>query len=726
MAGIDKTDVAKGPMPESAEVYFANLPTPQCANEVWSRIEGYYNEMRRTGRMALYRNSFMNFYMGYIYRASMFKSGEQGELTRSFVNHERNILLHLKKITTRNKLTYKAQVRNSSANSAQAIQFANGLAERYASAEEYDLDPKGKQAVEDVLVFGESSLVGLWDRFKGKPVVQDPNTGQMYNEGDMEYFNVTPIDHIINTAHQSRDLLQWRVIRRWVNKYDWAAMYPKFKDQVVSLNDTESSYGTKLVTLLRHDNETIPVFYFFHKTTPAVPKGRLLIMADPTTVFEDGPLDQGEGKRGYDHIPVYDMVVTTMQGSPFGYTVAFDLIPQQQLYNEVFSAVATNNINFATQCVMTPKGSNIHYQNLASGMTLIEYDPKMGPNQGKPEALNLLHSAPESYTLLDKIRTNMEIVGGISAFERGQADESITSGQYAALVSTQSVIFNADLQSAYTHMMKACMTGTVKTIKKNMIGKKIARIVGSTSEPYLKEFQASDLQDIDSIDIDLVNPMLQTPAGKMNMADNMMKTGLIKDAQQYIGVYTEGDLPMLYHRQETQLKLVKQENEELMKGTQFECAVTDNHVMHILEHTAIIDTMEARLNPNTPYVIAALFHIQSHLNKLAGGMKLRPTTQDQANAQASNGASLMEGPINPILAGIIGDPTLPPGTPSMIQLPPLVGGGGGGPPPTAQGTPPPPPGGKQPQSPPGQPSQPSQKLPQTGTPGPQPQAVANG
>lgn len=701
-------------MSETADTYFANLPTSDCANACWDRIEAYYNEMRRTGRLALYRNSFMNFYMGWIYRASMFKGGEQGELTRSFVNHERNILLHLKVMTTQNKIAFKAQVRNSSSKAAQVIEFANGLAERYSSGVDYDLDSKGKQSVEDDLVFGESSIVGLWNRFKGDPMVQDPATGVIYRDGDMEYFNVTPIDQIINTAHQDRSLVQWRIIRRWVNKYDWAAMYPTFKEKVTSLQDTETTYGTKLVTLLRHDDETIPVFYFFHAPTPAVPKGRLLIMADPTTVFEDGPLDQGDGKKGYDHVPVYDMIVTTMQGSPFGYTVAFDLIPQQQLYNEVFSAVATNNINFATQCVIGPKGGNLHYQDLGTGMTYLEYDPKMG-NNAKPEALNLLHSQPESYTLLDKIKTNMEIIGGITSLQRGQPDVNITSGQYAALVSTQAVIFNSDLQKAYARLMKNVMTGTVKTVKKNMIGKKVARIVGTTAEPYLKEFQSADLQDIDSIDIDLTNPMLQTPAGKMQMADNLMKTGLVKDAQQYIGVYTEGDLPQLYHRQETQLKLVKQENEALMAGTQFECCITDNHVMHILEHTAIIDTMEARLKPNEPYVLATLFHIQSHLNKLAGGQKLMPTPQDMAMAQQTGGASMMEGPINPILAGIIGDPTLPPGTPSMIQLPPMVPG---------NMPPPPPPGNRQPTGPAGSPSQPSQTLPQTGAPGPQPVGAA--
>lgn len=689
--GLDMTDTTKSPMTESPKTYFANLETRACANQCWSRIEEYYNEMRRTGRLALYRNLFTNFYQGWIYRASMYKSGEQGELTRSFWNHYRNILLHLKVQTTQNKIAYKAQVLNSNAKSAAIVEFANGLADRYAQAVEYDLDTKGKQAVEDCLALSESSIVGLWNRFKGDPVVTDPNTGFLYRDGDMEYFNVTPLDQIINTSHQDRNQIQWRIIRQWVNKYDWAAMYPQKSAEIVGYSDLENSYGTKLVTLLHHDAETIPVFYFFHAPTPAVPKGRLLVMADPTCVFEDGPLDMGEGQRGYDHIPVYDMVVNTMAGSPYGYTVGMDLVPIQQAINELGSAILTNNINFATQCVMAPTGANLHWQNLATGMTYVEYDVKIG-NAGKPEALNLLHSAKETFDLIEIYKKDMETIAGINSLNRGNADVNITSGQYAALITTQSVIFNSGLQKAYARLMENVMTGTVKTVKKNMIGKKVARITGAESEPYLKEFTSADLQDIDSVAVELTNPMLQTPAGKMQMADNLMKTGMIKDAQEYIGVYTEGDLPQLYHRQESQLKLVKQENEAIMKGIKFECAVTDNHAMHILEHTPMIDTIEARLNPNNPEVVATYFHLQSHIDQLTG------------NAQ--------HGPINPVLAGIIGDPTLPPGTPNALVLPPLT--------PAQTGTPP---AGGQPM-PQGAP-QPPQSLPPTGVPGPQLNGVAH-
>lgn len=695
--GVDKTDTSLAAINPRPNEYFAKLPTRECAFEAWARIEEYYNEMRRTGRLALYRNAYTNYYMGWIYRASMWRAGEQGELTRSFWNHSRNIVRHLKVQTTQNKITYKTQVLNSNYKSANIVEFGNGLSARYAESPEYDLDGKGKQSVEDTLVWGDSAIVGLWNRFKGQPMAQDPTTGQILRDGDMDYFNVTPMDHIINCSHQSRDLLQWRIIRRWVNKYDLAAMYPTLAGKIYEYNDSESSYASKLVTLIHHDSETVPIFYFFHDKTPAVPQGRLLVMADPDCIFEDGPLDLGEGQRGYDHIPIYDNIVETMQGSPYGYTVYFDIIPIQQSLNELISACITNNINFAIQCVMAMKGSNLQWQELATGMSFIEYDPKVGEG-GKPEALNLLASKPETYQFIDMHIKNMETIAGINSMVRGNPEADITSGQYAALVTVQSVLFNSGLQKAYARQMERLMTGTIKTIKKNMIGKKITRIVGETNEPFQKEFQVSDLQDIESVTVQLVNPMIQTPAGKMAMAETLMKTGLIKDAQQYIEVYTEGDLPNLTRRQETQNKLIKQENEAMLKGTIPEVSITDNHVQHILEHTQIFDNIDARLNPNAPHVVSGLAHIQKHLNCMVGGID--PVTKAQIGA------------INPVLAGILGVPTLPPGTPSQVQLPPMQPGMAPGGPPPGPGNVPRGTNGQQPQSPPGQASQPTQTLPQ--------------
>lgn len=681
MAGIDRTDTTKGPMPESSAEYYWTKPTGECVAALWDRIEEYYNEMRRTGRMALYRNSFMNFYAGWIYRASMYKSGEMGELTRTFWNHERNILLHIKSKVTQDKIAYKSSVTNSDAKSAQTRELIDGLLQNITESSQYRLGEILDQSVEDTEVFGDSSVATIWNKTSG------PDFLPGIPEGDIEFHNVTPIDLIINTTHQDRSMIQWKIWRRWVNKYDWAARYPASAGQLKDLSDTESTYGTKLVTLIHHDNETIPMFYAFHEKTPSVPKGRFLMFADPTTILEDDTLEGA----GYDEVPLYDNVPSTMAGSPFGYTVAFDIIPLQQQMNELVSAVTTNNINFATQCVMAPKGSNLHYQNLATGMTFIEWDPKMGPN-AKPEPLNLLHSAPETYQLIDRVAQNMEILAGVSALDRGVPDQSITSGQYAALITTNSVIFQAPMQRAYSRLCQEVAFGALKVLGRNMKVQRVSQIMGANKANSARTWGPDTFKDLTGVTVARINPMLQTPAGKMQLADVLMKTGLIKDPQQYIGVYTDGDLPQLYHRQETQLQLVKAENEALMQGKNVMPVITDNHVMHILEHTANVDTVEARLNPNDPGTVATLNHIMGHINML--------TT------------------INPILAGIIGDPSLPPGMPSALQLqPPPPGAAPAAPPPGAGPAGRPAPAVQQNKQP-GGPTQPGQPQPNQGQPAP--------
>jgi len=214
----------------------------------------------------------------------MYKSGEMGELTRSFWNHERNILLHLKSKVTQDNVVYKSQVTNSDARSAHMRELSDGLMNFISTSEDYSLDRKLNQSVEDSEVFGESSIAAIWNPHKGPAYM--PGIA----EGDIEYHNVTPLDLIINTCVQERGHVQWKIWRQWVNKYDLAAQYPDYAQELKNLSDSESTYGTKLVTLIHHDNETIPVFHAFHKESPAVQGGRYLKFADPTTILEDSTL----------------------------------------------------------------------------------------------------------------------------------------------------------------------------------------------------------------------------------------------------------------------------------------------------------------------------------------------------------------------------------------------------------------------------------------------------
>ena len=94
-----------------------------------------------------------------------------------------------------------------------------------------------------------------------------------------------------------------------------------------------------------------------------------------------------------------------------------------------------------------------------------------------------------------------------------------------------------------------------------------------------------------------------------------------------------------------EISLIKDENDALAEHD-VQAMAFDDHVAHIAEHKVPMASVAARKGPSVPRRIA---HIQQHLDFLAG------------NSQ--------HGPINPILATIGNQPTLPPGTPDAILLP---------------------------------------------------------
>ena len=172
-------------------------------------------------------------------------------------------------------------------------------------------------------------------------------------------------------------------------------------------------------------------------------------------------------------------------------------------------------------------------------------------------------------------------------------------------------------------------------------------MLGMSGKPYSKQFKGADLSKIDKIVIKTGNPLAQTTSGRLQIAESLQAGGYIKNHQDYLQVLETGTLDPLLESYNMEISLIKDENDQMGQGPIPDAVVFDNHVMHIPEHQVLLASVEARRNPQL--IQAVLKHIQSHLGFLAG------------NAE--------HGPMNPILASIGNQPTLPPGTPDAIVLP---------------------------------------------------------
>jgi hypothetical protein len=106
--------------------------------------------------------------------------------------------------------------------------------------------------------------------------------------------------------------------------------------------------------------------------------------------------------------------------------------------------------------------------------------------------------------------------------------------------------------------------------------------------------------------------LTKTTAGKVEVANQLLNTGLITTPEQYLQVVETGTLEPLVEHDQAQLMLIREENEILSDGGQVMAIMTDKHDLHILEHSTVLSSPVVRQNPQV--VQAALAHIQEHID----------------------------------------------------------------------------------------------------------------
>jgi hypothetical protein len=193
-------------------------------------------------------------------------------------------------------------------------------------------------------------------------------------------------------------------------------------------------------------------------------------------------------------------------------------------------------------------------------------------------------------------------------------------------------------------------------------------LVGKNNRTFLKEFTGEDVPSISRIVVDVGNPLSNTIAGRVQMAEQLLQMKAISDPHQYFQVLTTGRLDAMYQTDMAELMLIQSENEVLMDGDKPMISPLDSHKSHIMEHRAVLADPELRKDPEL--VKNTLDHIEEHLNAL--------TNTDPRLLQL-----IGEAPLPPLSAASQGNPAIVPVNQEQISSQ--------GPPPNQQqaaGTPP--------------------------------------
>lgn len=586
----------------SPDQYWAATEDPlELAAEMLTHVEDYDNFCYNSGRLALWRRSYEFYHRSAVRAGRLNKAGNAGELTLMNINHYRNLIQHLLVLTMEQRAAFNTMATNTDVKSLEQAILGNCLLDYYLR--EKRLERFIKTGVEYALVFDEGFVYVEWDATSGEEYGVNPETGAKIFAGDVKYSSFYPGDVIRDFSRNTPSDPPWYILRGWANKYDLAADYPEMREQILSVPCGDSTRRTRVSQLFNNESDEIPIYTLVHKTSPALPNGRLTVVLSSDVYLFDGPLP-------YRGIPVYRVSGGEQLGTCFGYTVGYDLLPVQEMLDNLYSTAATNQNAFGVSNVAVARGSNLSATSLTGGLNLIEYDPKFPA----PQPMNLTSTPPEIFTFMEMLERLGETIAGVSSVTRGNPEASLKSGAALALVQSMSIQFSQNLQLSYTQLLEDCGTSTINLLRDFAKVPRVAAIVGKNNRSYLRSFTGDDLSEVQRVTVDQSNPLTRTLAGKVNLAETLMQNGLIENGEQYITLLQTGRLEPVYEGKTKEMMLIREENEDLAAGKPATAIVTDKHMLHILEHAGVTASTSARRDPNILGVTLA--HIKEHIDML--------------------------------------------------------------------------------------------------------------
>lgn len=588
--------------------YWAGAAPKRLGDHVVEKATRFREELSETNRMRLWKNSHGQYYRQYYEGGGVTAGDDAGDMLSLSVNHYRNIGLHLKQLVTQQRPTFLPQAVNTDyASQGQAI-LAKGLLDYYAK--EKHLDGALEQVVETALVTGDGYLFVGWDHTGGRVYDYHPETQAPIHEGDLVIEAVHPVDVVFDTTIGTGES-QWMVRRQLLPKGDLIAKFPEHSDTLSAMGDDKDYWLSDLdatpFSQRYHDREDYVTLYtLYHLPCPALPAGRMAEVLPDGTVLTDSPLP-------YRRIPLIRLKAAHQQRNNWGYSSMFDLLPLQNALDGLYSTAATNAAAFGVQCIAVEQGSNLSAESVGGGgLNVVQY-PKGG---NLPTPLQLQRTAPETFGFIRDIERQMEILSGVNSVVRGEPQSSLESGTALALVQSMALQFSQSLQSAYIYLVEQTGQMMVDLLRDFAKVPRVAAITGQSQRTVMKEFTGKDLSAVNRVHVSVGNPLSQTTAGKLQIAENLVANFANRiSPEQYLQVLQTGQLNTLLEGQTSELLLIKDENEKIRSGEEPVRAIaTDQHSLHIKEHRALLASVSARQDQELSK--RALDHILEHIQLL--------------------------------------------------------------------------------------------------------------
>ena len=588
-------------MTKSNDVYFAHLQGQEFIDAMQGKINDFHEDLRNSGLRDVIERSYRAYYgadlndNGPLFESNkLTRGGKQGELTHLKTNHYRNLVKHILQLATSQKPAFSARANNTDYKSQAQTILAGGLVDYYLR--EHKLSRYLTQAVELGLISSEGWIHCPWNPSKGEKYSTD-NSGKPLFQGDIEFTVHSILDVIrdINKTHEDKN--EWLCVRNKPNKWNLIAKYPELTDKLLSIqNEQEDEYYSSNF-IKNKSEELITSYTFYHEVTEALPQGRLVIFTGDVILF-DGPLP-------YVRIPLFRLIPDKLVNTPYGYSPAFDILGPQQAIDILTSTIMSNQASTGVQSIWSQRGDAISVSALSAGLKHFQSDTP-------PQPIQLTKTAPEIFNFRQQLIGEQETLVGISSTIRGNPEANLKSGSALALMVSQSIQFASLLEQSSNELLEDVGTCIISHLRQFSTTSRVAILVGNFNRPFMREFNADDLSQINRVVVEQTSPLSKTISGRVEIANQLLQQGFIENPKQYLTVLQTGQLDAAIEGSQSSLLNIRAENESLQNGELVKAVITENHADHIKEHKSILENPEAK--KNGLLVKNVLAHIQEHID----------------------------------------------------------------------------------------------------------------
>jgi hypothetical protein len=531
---------------------------------------------------------------------SLIPEGVQGELLRMYTPDMRVAIRQLVAIVTKLRLAFSCTGMVGGSEVIEEIKLGNALTDQIVQLERLDL--KGPRSLEGSIVTGKWFLKTIWSTERGLPTGYKDENGRPITTGGVEVMPVSVFDSFYDVEYENYDQRLWHMVRVTRSRWDLIAEHPDLRDYILALPATcERTNYNFFLGNRKFNYDSVDVWEFYHRPSPALPDGRILIFSDSKTIYYDD-------KNKYGCIPIEEMSPENILATGMAYPKMTDLMATQEMLDNTISAVASNSSAFAVQNVLIPRGANINSDEI-NGMRFVSYTPQNVPGGGKPEPLNLSATAPETFKFIELLSGKIRDLSMVAGSLVGNPPAGITSGTALATLAASSIDVLQPFNLAYYYCMEKTMGHAINAFQRFADLDQVVQVQGKNNQMMPKQFNKSSIKNLSGVKIANTNPLMTLISGRIEIAEKLM--GMPRELwADYCAILEGQPLQNITRGETTKKDLIEIENESMNNGIAVPVLATDDHAKHIQCHVAEISEVSVRMGGKNLQVF--LDHIMEH------------------------------------------------------------------------------------------------------------------